>query len=137
MPLLTRLFLRTSLIFLLAALAIAVMMALDLPPMAAVAGLFPTYLHLLIVGWVTQLIFGTAHWMFPRASAERPRGNRILVWGVYFSLNTGLLLRAVAEPVIANGGAGAWRIVLVVSAVLQWLAGLGFAMSLWPRVRGR
>jgi hypothetical protein len=34
--------------------------------------LWPTYLHLLVLGWLTQLIFGVAFWMFPRYSARNP-----------------------------------------------------------------
>ena len=28
--------------------------------------LYFTYLHLLVVGWITQIIFGVAFWLFPR-----------------------------------------------------------------------
>jgi hypothetical protein len=34
----------------------------------------PVYLHLFMIGWVTQMIFGVAYWMFPRVSKENPRG---------------------------------------------------------------
>ena len=62
------------------------------------AGLVPVYFHLLMVGWVTQLIFGVAFWMFPRYSKEKPRGREGLAWAMYASLNAGLLLRGLAEP---------------------------------------
>jgi len=29
-------------------------------------GLFPVYIHLLVFGWLTQLIFGVIYWMFPK-----------------------------------------------------------------------
>jgi hypothetical protein len=102
---------------------------MDLP--AAVGALQPVYFHLLMVGWISQLIFGVVFWMFPKYSAERPRGSEGLGWATYGLLNMGLLLRAVGEPLVAvqpNGGTG-W--LLAASAVLQLLAGyaLGYSPS--------
>ncbi len=139
MPRLTRWFIKTALLYFVAALLLAVLLAsravLSLP--AAVNTLNPVYFHLLMVGWVTQLIFGVVFWMFPKASPTRPRGSERLGWATYALLNAGLLLRAVAEPWHAMtpgafpGGA------LAVSAVLQWLAGLAFVVNTWPRVKER
>ena len=77
MPPLTRWYIRTSLVYFVAALFVGVALMLrltmDLPPF--VAALQPTYFHLLMLGWVAQLIFGVAFWMFPKASASKPRGS--------------------------------------------------------------
>lgn len=97
--------------------------------------LWPTYVHLLVVGWLTQLIFGVAYWMFPRYSAERPRGSERLGWGTFVLLNAGLLLRVIAEPWHALAGHGA--ALLVSSALLQLLAGWMFVANTWPRIRER
>src|SRR5687768_4376491 len=100
MPRLTRWHLRTALLWFVVALLIGVLLAvgprLALPP--GVSSLGPAYFHLLMVGWVTQLIFGVGFWMFPKYSAERPRGSERLGWACYGLLNTGLLLRVAAEP---------------------------------------
>ncbi len=77
------------------------------------------------------------HWMFPKYSQDRPRGRERLIWGVYFALNTGLLLRFVAEPLLTAGYQGPWGEILVVSAGLQWLAGVAFVVNTWPRVKER
>lgn len=139
MPRLTRWFAKTSLAYFVAALLAALLLALDevasLP--ALVGALRPVYFHLFLVGWVTQLIFGVMHWMFPRASHEQPRGREWLIWGVYFTLNVGLLLRALAEPLLTLASPGPWGELLAVSAVLQWLAGLTFVANTWPRVKVR
>src|SRR6476660_2692413 len=50
-----------------------------------IAVLFPTLLHLLVVGWITQVIFGVAYWMFPRYSAEQPRGSERVGWSTFAS----------------------------------------------------
>ncbi len=138
MPLITRVFLRTALVYFVAALAVGTLDTLDVvAPALRVAGLRPVYFHLLMVGWVTQLIIGVALWMFPKYSSERPRGSDTLSWVTYGLLNAGLILRALAEPLLAGPGGAVWGWLLAASAVLQMLAGWLFVANTWPRVRER
>ena len=97
--------------------------------------LWPTYLHLLVLGWLTQLIFGVAFWMFPRHSAKEPHGNGWLGWTTFWLLNAGLVLRAIGEPALALGVHTGW--ILVLAALLQLGAGWAFIFNTWPRVKGR
>jgi hypothetical protein len=69
-------------------------------------------------------------------SKERPRGSETLGWAIYGLLNAGLLLRVVSEPLNSMQPAAVWGWLLVVSAGLQWLAGMGFVANTWPRVHG-
>ncbi len=131
MPFLTRLFIRTSLAYFLLALVAGILLALPVP----VPGLRPVYFHLLMVGWVTQLIVGVAHWMFPKYSADRPRGSRTLAWATFILLNAGLLMRALGEPLVASGAPVGG--LLAASAVLQALGGWTFVVNVWPRVKER
>jgi hypothetical protein len=135
-PPLTRWLVKAALLYLIAALVLGVAMQLPLAsryPVLAV--LWPTYLHVLVVGWLTQLIFGVAYWLFPRYSADRPRGSERLGWAMFVLLNAGLLLRIVGEPWRALGGGG--HVVLLVSAVAQLLAVWAFVLNSWPRVKER
>jgi len=134
MPTIVRWHVKTALLY----LAVALGWGVVLETGGWRAALTPTYWHLFIVGWLTQLIFGIALWMLPSYTRERPRGNERLSWGVYSILNAGLLLRALAEPLRAAqiGDAKLWGLMLVISAILQWLAALGFVVNAWPRVRG-
>lgn len=139
MPTLTRYFLKTAMLYFVLAMFTALLLAgqslLNLPPSIAVFR--PVYFHLLMVGWVTELIFGVMYWMFPKYSRERPRGSEKLGWAVYILLNIGLLLRAVGEPLTAlqpQANAG-W--LLALSAVLQLAAGWGMIINTWPRVKER
>lgn len=139
MPLLARFYIKTGLGYFVAALAIALLLAaqpiLQLP--SGIHSLSPVYMHLLTIGWITQLIFGIAYWMFPKFSKEAPRGRLWLGWAVYLLLNSGLLLRAIAEPLtmlLADSGMGG---LLVVSAILQLAAGWGFVINTWSRVKER
>jgi hypothetical protein len=127
---------RTSLFYLVLALLVGVWQALGPLVGWTRPGLFPVYFHLLVVGWLTLLIFGVAHWMFPKYSREQPRGRESLGWAVYILLNAGLLLRAAAEP-LNTGNGGLWGWALFASALLQWLAGLLFVVNAWPRVKER
>ncbi len=139
MPTLTRLYVKTSLVYLVAALLLALLFALaqatTLPPLLAAAG--PVYFHLFLVGWVTQLIMGIVFWMFPKQSRERPRGNERLAAVIYVLLNVGLLLRVVGEPARAVDPTPLWGWLLAASALLQWLAGVGFVANTWGRVKER
>ncbi len=105
--------------------------------LAALDGFFPIYIHLLVFGWLTQLVFGVVFWMFPRYSTEKPRGSESLGWWTYLLLNVGLLLRAIAEPIqsVQPNPITGWG--LVASAGMQLLAGLTFVINSWNRVRGK
>ena len=139
MPILTRVYIKTSLLYLVAALLVGGVLALaqvvDLP--AALRSLSPIYFHLLMVGWITQLIVGMLYWMLPKYSKEKPRGHDPLWWATYILLNIGLLLRVAAEPANALTSGAAWQWGLALSALLQWLAGLTLSAAAWPRVKGR
>lgn len=139
MPPLTRWYIKTSFVYLIASLAMGVALAARgvLPSSPMLDALAPVYFHLFMVGWVAQLIFGVAYWMFPTYSREHPRGSEKLATATYVMLNVGLLWRAVGEPLNALSTAPAWGWTLVVSAGLQWLAGMVFVANTWGRVRGR
>jgi hypothetical protein len=63
MPILARTFIKTSFIYLGIALVLGILLAgqsmWNLPMI--IASLFPQYVHLLTVGWLTLLIFGVAY----------------------------------------------------------------------------
>jgi hypothetical protein len=136
MPPLTRSLVKAALVWLVAGLMLGVVMqvpaAARLPLLRAA---WPTYLHLVTVGWLTQLIIGVALWLFPRHSAARPRGSERLGWVTFGCLNLGLLLRLLGEPGRALGHDTS--VALLLSAVLQLIAVGAFVLNVWPRVRER
>lgn len=124
-------------IYLMAGLVVGALQALQqplhLPSLFAVTG--PAYVHMLVVGWITQMIFGVAYWMFPKYSVEIPRGDNSIAIATFVLLNAGLLLRVVVEPLRAwrpDTLPGWW---LAVAGLAQVLAGIGFAINTWPRVK--
>jgi hypothetical protein len=134
MPRLARWYIKAGLVYLVLALLVGVLLqartVIDLPGWAG--RLQPVYLHLLIVGWITQLIIGVAYWMFPKFTREQPRGSETLGWLTFGLINAGLALRTIAEPQAGDLG---W--VLAASAVLQVIAGWLFVINTWARVKER
>ena len=138
MPLTTRWFVRSALAWMLLALAGGVLLATGVAPRfpgTDVVLPYPTYIHLVTVGWLSNLIFGVALWLFPRYTAEQPRGSDALGWASYAGLNAGLLLRLIGEPAQLAGAGG--RTLLLLSAGLQLLGGWAFVLNIWPRVKAK
>ena len=139
MPPLTRWYVKTALLYFIAALTVGVALAaqsvVELPPF--VAALSPVYFHLFMLGWVAQLIFGIVFWLFPTHTKEQPRGSVPLAQATYLLLNAGLALRVAGEPLNALLEGGAWGWMLALSAVLQWLAGMAFIANTWGRVKSK
>ncbi|PIQ63558.1 MAG: hypothetical protein COV99_02055 [Bacteroidetes bacterium CG12_big_fil_rev_8_21_14_0_65_60_17] len=122
MPLLSRLYIKTALVHLFAGLAMGAFSS------------HPAVFHVLTVGWLTQLIFGVAYWLFPRHSKEAPYGNFRLVGAAWGLLNAGLLLRIPAEP---RAHVEAWGSLLLASSALQGTAALLLVVYFWTRVKTR
>jgi len=137
MPTITRWYVKSSLVYLVAALLLGTGVAARSAGLVSglPAGLEPVYWHLLMVGFITQLIFGVAYWMFPKGAPERLRGRDSLAVLSYICLNSGLVLRAVGEPAATLSPGLGW--LLALSAVLQWIAGTIFVVNTWGRVRGK
>ena len=137
MPPLARWFIKSALVYFIVALFVGILLAAQtlwkLPNQ--LAALFPVYLHLLVLGWITQLIFGVVYWMFPKYSKDKPRASEGFGWATFWLLNTGLLLRAIAEPLNTGQSGTGWGWMLVLSALLQWLAGIFFVLNTWGRVK--
>lgn len=138
MPLLTRLYIKCSLLYLGAALVIDIGRAFPIPGQLSsfFSRLRPVYFHLFLVGWVTLFIIGVANWLFPRASREQFNHHPLLAWSAFGLLNLGLILRTFLEPTAA----GSNRLVswlLVLSGLTQWVGGLLVIIQLGPRLKKR
>ncbi len=139
MPRLSRWFIRTALACFVAALLLGAMMQSRSAVAAfpALAVIWPGYLHLLMVGWITGLIMGVAFWLFPRPDRNRPPPPESLGWTAYTCLYLGLLLRLPAEPATAMDPLSPLRWLLPLSGLLQLAAAVAFVALIWPRVRTR
>ena len=128
MPTLTRWFLRAALVNLVAGLALGIWLALS--PDAMAGGWRLVYVHLLVMGWATQMIFGVAYWMFPRKKPLDLNEFDWLGWTCFAANNLGLVARAIAEPYGMRAG-------MMLAAALQLLAVLAFTVQIWPRIAAK
>jgi hypothetical protein len=140
MPRLARTFVKAAFIYFIASFLLGALMALDhwLSFSRWLKVVYLSQLHLLVVGWISQLAIGVAYWIFPRFRKEqdsRRRGSDALTWAVLICLNGGLLLRFVAEPFYLMGPRPWLAALLALSGVLQASAVLGFGWLIWGRIR--
>lgn len=138
MPRITRLFIKTGLVYFLLALITGVVylgQPLGLSN-TTTAAFFAPYIHLFMFGWITQLIIGVASWLFPAATRQKHSSRPYLLYTAYIGINLGLASRAVFEPWIALGPeTGVIKWVLTASALLQWVGGTAFVIDIWSRVK--
>lgn len=134
MPLITRLFIKTGLIFFLIALLIGVGSQADI---LNFDGITPLFWHALMVGWITQIIMGVSMWMFPGRTKEESFQNQKWGWLTYGFLNVGLGLRMLAEPFVNTSDAELWKVLLVISALFQFIAVVSYVIEIWPRVMSK
>lgn len=134
MPLITRLFIKSGLIYFLISLALGVMMQIDA---LALSGMSPMFWHALMVGWITQIIIGVSTWMFPGRIKEESFRNQKWEWIAFAGLNTGLPLRFIAEPMASAFEPNFWSYFLLLSAGLQFIGILSYVTGIWPRVQSK
>lgn len=134
MPLITRFFIKTGLLFFLIALLVAVA---SQSKVLNFDGITPLFWHALMVGWITQIIMGVSMWMFPGRIKEENIKNQKWSWLTYGFLNVGLGLRFISEPFVHSSNTEFWKIVLVTSAILQFMAVVFYVREIWPRVMSK
>lgn len=131
MPLITRLFIKSGLIFFFISLLIGIATQIQSLYFPAI---IPLFWHTLMVGWITQIIMGVSMWMFPGRKKEESFQNQKWGWITYVFLNTGLALRVIVEPFVNVSGPEFWKMLLVISAVFQFVAVCSYVIEIWPRV---
>ena len=121
MPKISRLFLKTGIVYLVVSILLFLMM--QLPEYGISQLWWPVFYHMLMVGWITQVIFGVAIWMFPRMTTESrdtrqrlgTKGSMAGYYTVYALLNIGLLL-----PVHVSTMVFGWMLQFVLG-VAYWM----------------
>lgn len=135
MPTSTRWFIRMGIIYFILGVILAFLSEFN---SFSDISLLPVYWHMLILGWITQLIIGVSIWMFPRKHRDKKKRETILVWITFWALNIGLLLRFISEPIIHLYPENSWiEGILILSSLLQITAFLFYTAEIWPRLQSK
>lgn len=84
------------------------------------------HVHMLLFGWLVQLVIGVGYWLFPTFLEGPKRGTPRLAAAALVTLNVGVIL-GTAEPWVVSIGAAGWT--------LESLAVVMFAAHGWPRIK--
>jgi hypothetical protein len=139
MPYVSRLFVKTGIVYLLVTfLAGGVMLCLEAlgRPVPAVFGI--EHAHAGFIGWLVNTVIGIGYWLlplnrrrFPQTQGRYPQGLAVTS---FYMLNVGLVVRLVTEPWFSFHPAAIGSGLLVASSVLQVLGIASIAWVAWQRV---
>lgn len=136
-PPLTRRYIKTSFIFLLAGLALGGHILVS----EFLLGAFPSrlfvtaHVHLLLVGFMLMLVMGVATWMFPRPPKDGTRYRPELAEAVYWIMAASTTLRTAAELMAASYSGPTLRIAIALGGLGQLVGSVLFIANIWSRVR--
>ena len=130
MPKLSRLFVRTSLVYLALGSTLGALLLADkgIGYWPALWRSLPWHMEFLLIGWMVQLAMGVAFWILPRYGSGPPRGKENWIRFAYGCLNFGIVLIVVHAWLPA-----AW--LLVLGRVLEAAAVLLFLTGNWRRIK--
>ena len=137
MPPLVRRYVKTSLAFLLAGLALGgYLLVTEFAQGRYPPRLFITaHVHLLLVGFMLMMVMGVATWMFPRPGRDEARYRPGLAEVVYWLMTLGTAVRAAAEVAAGLSPAPALRLALTMGGLAQLAGAALFVANIWWRVR--
>jgi hypothetical protein len=150
MPITSRASVKASIIYLALGAVLGVILLINrwIPLGSAVSALRASHIQFLVVGWLTQFIIGVAWWLFPPLAiglrddsplpvrrGQSQRGSEALFWMALAFLNTGILLRALFEPLHSWTKISFFSILAGVSGLFLLAAAVLFVANLWSRVR--
>ena len=129
MPLISRLMIKLSLIYLALGVTIGALMLINKAWLISPILWFviPIHIEFLIFGWIIQFTLGVAYWILPRFLESKGRGNKILAWFMVLFLNAGILL-------VAFSGYGLGRSFALTGRIFETLAVVLFISLHWKRV---
>lgn len=132
MPSLSRLLVRASFLHLLAGATIGVLLLIQ-----KAIGLDPTlwrltaaHNHVMLFGWMVQLVMGVAYWILPRLREPPVRGKAWPVLTAFILINAGPLLAGLAP---FSGGTA---VLSLAGRTAEAGAAAAFVLHAWPRVYG-
>lgn len=136
MPKVTRWFIKAAIFYFAAGVLLALFA--ELPAVSTGSLLLPVYWHMLVMGWITQVIMGVSIWMFPRKHRNKKKQEPVLGWLAFWLLNSGLILRFVSEPFLpVIQDSKIISALVLISSILQVSATIAYIAEIWPRLQPR
>ena len=132
-----RLFIKTSLIFLVIGILAGLHMSFTkyISQTRYSQELISAHTHLILVGSVMMMIMGVALWFFPRPEKDDKNYNPDLILITYWLMTIATALRFVFQ-VLASFYYISWvSVAIVIFSSLQILAMILFFFSMWGRIR--
>lgn len=129
MPLISRLMIKLSLLYLLMGVSLGALMLINKAWLISPILWFvlPIHIEFLIFGWIIQFTLGVAYWILPRFLETKGRGSAKRAWLMVFFLNTGIGL-------VAFSGYGLGSTFALTGRIFELLAVLLFISLHWKRV---
>jgi cbb3-type cytochrome oxidase subunit 1 len=93
------------------------------------------HVHMLLLGFVTMMIYGVAYHVVPRFAGFPLHSRRAAGWH-WWASNAGLALMAGGFVLRARGGVGTATVVLATGGLLSALGAYAFAYVLWRTLDG-
>ena len=136
MPEISRWFIKAGLVYFVVGIVLATLA--EFPGFSKGALLLPVYWHMIVLGWITQIIMGVSIWMFPRRNRKRDLIETWKARAAFWLLNGGLILRFGSEPFLPLvQNPGLITISIVLSSLMQTAAIVFYIAEIWPRVFSR
>jgi heme/copper-type cytochrome/quinol oxidase subunit 1 len=123
-------FLKASLVWL--ALGVTLGMAMAVHPAWTVYR--PAHVHMVLLGFVTMMIYGVAYHVIPRFSGHALHGRRAAAWH-WWASNVGLTLMVLGF-VARAGGAALGTGMLATGGVLSAVGAYTFVVVIWRTIDG-
>lgn len=129
MPLISRLMIKLSLLYLLTGVSLGTVMLINKAWLISPALWFvlPIHIEFMLFGWIIQFTLGMAYWILPRFLETKGRGNIYLAWAMVILLNSGILS-------VAFSGYVTVKSLALTGRILEILAVLLFITLHWKRV---
>ena len=130
MPVLSRWFIRASLIYLGSGLTLGGLLLANkglgfYPP---IWRWLPAHIEFLFLGWMVQVVLGVAYWILPRRAGRASHGNERLALLAFVLINLGIWLVVAQSIFLLPGLSFAGRILESLGAVL-------FLVAVWQRIK--
>ncbi len=129
MPLVSRILIKASFIYLSVGLLLGVLMLINKAVFISPVFWFliPAHIEVMIFGWIIQFTLGVAYWILPRYLEDKGRGSKPMAYLIPIFLNIGIVTMVSSDLLNWNG-------MKLTGRLFELMAVLTFVILHWKRV---